>query len=179
MKHTYRTIVAGALTLCAMSAPGKLEAANISPSGNLTSQTYQTDENIITGNPCVVGTGVNVVFSTDMKTYLNKGFSVKAGGIFKVTILDNDGLPNVWEMAYFGNLNQNVNGDYDNDGLTNKQELDLGTDPTLADTDGDGVDDYSEAVLKTDPLDPLKKSGRGNYYQYDSIGRIISVIKIH
>lgn len=179
MKHTYRTIVAGALTLCAMSAPGRLEAANISPSGNLTSQTYQTDENIITGNPCVVGAGVNVVFSTDMRTYLNKGFSVKAGGIFKVTILDNDGLSNVWEMDYFGNLNQNATGDYDGDGLTNKQEFDLATSPTAADTDGDGLNDYLEANFGSAPGNSGSKLPPGNYYEYDELGRIKNIVRIH
>lgn len=34
--------------------------------------------------------------------------------------------------------------DYDGDGITNKFEITLGTDPTLSDTDGDGLNDYDE-----------------------------------
>ncbi|WP_455903663.1 DUF4215 domain-containing protein [Microbacterium sp.] len=47
-------------------------------------------------------------------------------------------------------------GDADEDGLTNGEELDLGTDPRLADTDGDGVDDGVEVNGEsgTDPVNP-------------------------
>jgi len=42
---------------------------------------------------------------------------------------DADGLPDDWEMRYFGNLSQSGSGDYDGDGLTNLQEYLLGTNP--------------------------------------------------
>jgi hypothetical protein len=41
--------------------------------------------------------------------------------------------------------------DSDNDGLTDTQEADLGTDPDNADTDGDGLEDGAEVSLGTDP----------------------------
>lgn len=41
--------------------------------------------------------------------------------------------------------------DCDGDGLTDSQEVALGTDPTKADTDGDGLVDGDEAVWGTDP----------------------------
>ena len=45
-------------------------------------------------------------------------------------------------------------GDYDGDGLTAPEERDLGTDPRVADTDLDGLDDGAEARdLHTDPTD--------------------------
>jgi len=44
--------------------------------------------------------------------------------------------------------------DCDNDGLTNGEELDLGTDPRNADSDGDGVNDGQEVDDETDPLNP-------------------------
>ena len=44
-------------------------------------------------------------------------------------------------------------GDKDEDGLTNGEEEDLGTDPESADSDGDGLDDGEEVELGTDPLD--------------------------
>lgn len=43
--------------------------------------------------------------------------------------------------------------DYDNDGLTNSKEKDLGTDPNIPDTDGDGLKDGEEFLTyHTDPL---------------------------
>lgn len=48
--------------------------------------------------------------------------------------------------------------DYDKDGLTNGQELALGTDLRLKDTDGDGVDDGLEMTEGTDPLDNASSS---------------------
>jgi len=43
---------------------------------------------------------------------------------------DGDGLPDSWELAYFGNLNQTATGDFDGDGVSNLQEFLDGTDPT-------------------------------------------------
>ena len=42
-----------------------------------------------------------------------------------------NGLPDSWEMQYFGNLNQAAGGDYDGDGITNIQEFFDGTNPTV------------------------------------------------
>lgn len=44
--------------------------------------------------------------------------------------------------------------DPDRDGLLNSEEASLGTDPNLADTDGDGQDDGFEVRAGTDPLNP-------------------------
>ena len=90
--------------------------------------------------------------------------------------IDNDGLPDTWENAYFGDLSQTAGGDFDADGLTNLQEYNAGTDPTRPDsdddgltdaeelltygtdplsmdTDGDGIEDYAEVTFGLDPLD--------------------------
>ncbi len=45
-------------------------------------------------------------------------------------------------------------GDPDNDGLTNEEEVEIGTDPLDPDTDDDGLNDGEEVDLGTDPLDP-------------------------
>ena len=47
------------------------------------------------------------------------------------------------------------NADADIDGLTNMQEIALGTDPLSLDTDGDGWPDGLEVFFKSNPLDPL------------------------
>jgi hypothetical protein len=68
--------------------------------------------------------------------------------------LDNDGLPDDWELQYFGDLVQGPNDDYDHDELTNLEEYQLGTDPTKWDTDGDGLNDGDEVSRGTDPKNP-------------------------
>jgi len=55
---------------------------------------------------------------------------------------DGDGIPDDVELANGLNPNDPTDGfaDFDGDGLTNKQELvDFGTNPRIADTDGDGL----------------------------------------
>ncbi|MGA2245833.1 MAG: hypothetical protein ABSH48_12595 [Verrucomicrobiota bacterium] len=42
------------------------------------------------------------------------------------------GMPDSWQLQYFGNLNQNALGDYDGDGVNNLQEFLDGTNPTNA-----------------------------------------------
>jgi hypothetical protein len=87
---------------------------------------------------------------------------------------DNDLLPDSWEQLYFGNLNQSGSDDPDHDGLTNLEELAAGTDPTKADTDGDGLPDGQELnVLGTDPkradtdADGLSDGDEVNLYHTD------------
>ena len=46
------------------------------------------------------------------------------------------------------------NADCDNDGLTNTEETDIGTDPSNPDTDGDGLLDGEEVINGSNPLDP-------------------------
>ncbi|HUR24390.1 MAG TPA: hypothetical protein VM327_00050 [Candidatus Thermoplasmatota archaeon] len=68
--------------------------------------------------------------------------------------VDGDGLNNTCEEKYFGSTNSTANatGDPDGDGLTNGQECALGTDPTKADSDGDGTNDKDDPF----PTDPTK-----------------------
>ncbi|MCO1335086.1 hypothetical protein MO867_12155 [Microbulbifer sp. OS29] len=54
--------------------------------------------------------------------------------------IDEDGLPQAWEEQYQLNIGYDDAGDdLDNDGLTNLQEYQAGTDPHNPDSDGDGV----------------------------------------
>ena len=73
---------------------------------------------------------------------------------------DNDGLSDGWEQLYFGNLTQTGTDDPDHDGLSNAEELLAGTDPTKADTDGDGLMDGTE--VKTFGTDPTKVDTDGD-----------------
>jgi len=67
---------------------------------------------------------------------------------------DEDGIPDVWESAHFGNpTNANALLDSDGDGLTNLYEYAADTDPLVdhGDTDGDTLSDDLELWIGTDP----------------------------
>ena len=66
---------------------------------------------------------------------------------------DNDGMPDDFEKNILipsmidHNIdfhNPEADEDYDGDGLTNLEEYKIGTNPSLTDTDGDGIRDYDE-----------------------------------
>jgi len=66
-----------------------------------------------------------------------------------------NGLPNIWEMRYFGGITAaSVLGDDDRDGVNNLSEFIAGTNPLKGDTDGDGFSDGIEIWKGSDPLDP-------------------------
>ena len=68
--------------------------------------------------------------------------------------LDNDELPDDWEKANGSPANlANGGDDLDGDGLTNRQEFLRGTRADVADTDGDGVNDFDELrFYRSNPL---------------------------
>jgi hypothetical protein len=80
---------------------------------------------------------------------------------------DGDGFLDKWEVDNgFNPLDSSdpdPNGDEDDDGLTNQQELDLGTDLLDPDTDGDGFPDGWEVDYGFDPTDPADPGAGGDY----------------
>lgn len=76
-----------------------------------------------------------------------------------VNDIDSDGLDDVWEMLYFGNLNCSPGDDPDGDGLTNLQEYNANTNPTKEDSDGDGISDSEELANGTDPTNGTSGDG--------------------
>jgi hypothetical protein len=74
---------------------------------------------------------------------------------------DADGMPDDWERDHGLDPTMNDgNFDYDNDGLTNYEEYERGTDPFNPDTDGDGIPDGQEGgKLPSTPGEGTKGDG--------------------
>jgi hypothetical protein len=77
------------------------------------------------------------------------GGSMLAYTVATLADSDSDGLTDSWENTYFGDLAQDGSGDPDNDGLINSGELTAGTNPIVADTDADGLNDGAEVGTHT------------------------------
>ena len=92
---------------------------------------------------------------------------------------DSDGMPDGWEYSVFNSTTfldpttDDADEDYDGDLISNLNEYLNGSNPLLADTDGDGLSDYEEIVTySTDPADEDSdndscKDGWEIYYGYD------------
>jgi len=65
---------------------------------------------------------------------------------------DSDGLPDWWEGFYLFGLGESGDDDHDLDGLNNLLEYTLNADPTVSDTDGDGMGDGAEYAHGNDPV---------------------------
>lgn len=106
----------------------------------------------------------DIVFVTDSSGLLNPNALSNSDGSKsvspvlkngKITILkdeDGDGLSDDWEMQYFGNLDQGADDNPDEDGFTNSEEYENGTNPTQKDSlpgdlNGDNIVDLRDAIL--------------------------------
>ncbi|MEY3368515.1 MAG: hypothetical protein RI973_1670, partial [Bacteroidota bacterium] len=57
--------------------------------------------------------------------------------------------------------------DCDNDGLTNGEEYDFGSDPYNTESDGDGISDAQEKILGSNPGDPCSPTQNASYTGYN------------
>ena len=72
---------------------------------------------------------------------------------YDISVLVSDGLA-IDQQNLKVTILDDVNEDSDEDGLNDKRENQIGTDPNKKDTDGDGHSDGEEVKQKTKPLDP-------------------------
>lgn len=160
----------------------------------------------IVASGCTVEAGTDVLFKANGDIVLLPEFEVKAGAEFTAKGGDRDWLPDQWEIDKFNSLEYADSGDPDKDKVTNREEYVLGTDPKshLVDSDNDGIPDwwelakfgtllrganddqdmdginnYVEYIAGSDPNDPNSKPKPGIYYEYDAVGRIKKIVRIH
>jgi uncharacterized repeat protein (TIGR01451 family) len=109
----------------------------------------------LTVTPTLAGVLTNKV---DLKSSTPNINSANSSSIINTTVKaafidsDSDTMDDDWETSYFGNLSRNGTVDYDNDQLTDLAEYQEGTNPTVKDTDSDGMPDGWEVLYNLDPL---------------------------
>ncbi len=91
----------------------------------------------------------NAVISYTHDTNGNRTNHVTIGANDTAVDSDGDTFADLHELTYFGDLSETAGGDPDGDGLVNTNDVALGGNPALADTDADGMDDGDEALAGT------------------------------
>ncbi|MGK5678372.1 hypothetical protein [Actinoplanes sp. URMC 104] len=82
---------------------------------------------------------------------------------------DRDGMPDAYEKANGLNARKNdARADKDRDKLTNLAEYKAGTDPSKADTDGDGVRDGDDKRPRVKDPKPVPQDQKGTVTSYDA-----------
>ena len=89
----------------------------------------------LTGRAFQSGT-INI--DTGLAFYVDTNWTVTGGDA------DSDGLDDIWELGFADDLATLGDGDAEADGLSDADEQATGTNPVLADTDGDGLEDGAE-----------------------------------
>jgi hypothetical protein len=111
-------------------------AEDLNLSGQLEGE-YATSGTISTTGTCTVEQGITATCIGSL-IRLSAGFHAKSGSDFVAMISDfddddGDGLADWWEIRYFGDLDENGNGDSDADAINNSLEFMYGKNPTVAD----------------------------------------------
>jgi hypothetical protein len=165
-------------TITITSDPIKLSNGNTVPDGTLVTVSSLLNQTTVLENFGTITTtdadtgtaGIQVATSGGTITFQVTPPSIEGNGLITaetvqgtaqgkatfavITDIDADGngLPDWWELQYFGTTGQNKNADADSDGLTNDEEYQNRTNPTKADTDSDGMPDGWEVDNKLNPL---------------------------
>ncbi len=113
------------------------------------------------------------VNAVDVQHTVNTALGVDTGPLN--ADLDADGSVNAADMQIVINAVLGLDIDSDDDGLSDRAESNIGTEPDKADSDDDGLDDSAELAIGTDPTrsdsddDGLKDGVEVNEYQTDPL----------
>lgn len=154
-------VMAPTTTLSALGQTVQLSIAGTLPDENVIDLSTQALGTLyVSSNPTIARVSVDglvtaVSRGTAIITARNEGATATLQ--INVTPSDStlgDGIPDSWKIAHGFDPNDPsvASADTDNDGLTNLQEFQAGTDPRNPDTDGDGVSDGEEVRRGTNPL---------------------------
>jgi hypothetical protein len=91
--------------------------------------------------------------------------------LYEVTILVSDGLATASQSLRI-TVTDDPDEDTDGDGLTDRQEKKIGTDPMKPDTDGDGYSDGEERNQETNPLDKDDYPGVIRGFDFSTISKV-------
>ncbi len=93
--------------------------------------------------------GTNAVISYAYDPNGNRTNLVTIGANDTAVDTDGDSFADLYELTYFGDLDETAGGDPDGDGLSNTNDIAQGGNPALADSDSDGMDDGDEVIAGT------------------------------
>ena len=134
------------------NSTGLIESRISLPSGNYTDLQVRSDGEIFL--PGSHSYAPSLITTIDLQSFENVNvFGTFVAG-FPELDSDNDTMPDWWEVLYQLDRHDPADdtSDADGDTLTAVQEWGLHTNPTISDTDSDGLDDYDETqVHNTNP----------------------------
>jgi hypothetical protein len=91
---------------------------------DLTTWTFLSDY-----NPTGANAILSIQFTTDANKYFFRVIQFDPNDVSALADTDGDGLPDKWERYYFGDLSQNGSGDWNDDGLLDRDAFRFGLNP--------------------------------------------------
>lgn len=151
---------------------GNAQAGDVSQSNNTVYRA--TTPGIIRVSPTGVVTGLAPGVGTVLVEHFIGQDQQPLHASIRITVRsprdqDNDGMPDSWERDHGLNPADPADAfrDADGDGVINRREFELATNPRAADTDGDGRTDHQETLRGTSPrsqFNPRLHPSRGLHY---------------
>jgi hypothetical protein len=106
-----------------------------------TSNRWEVGQQYVLFKDVTTSSGKPVVIQAKHTKYGYNSFSGLQIAYKGAADTDADGLPDGWELNWFGNLDQTAASDPDSDGLSNLREYQLAREPLRHDSDADGIID--------------------------------------